>query len=115
MRFSLIQDGVQSDLGFRILHTNRHGLRYEEQGRALVIPSEEHLDGSIEVYLRQAIRWSSPYEKERLDASRRQMIRFRIKSALVFEGYSPQFDAAPLFAPEGAWSLSGLDANLAIG
>jgi len=115
MRFSFIAYGVQSDDMFRVLHINPTTIRYEEKDRSLTIRIEKHLDRSMDVYLRQAVRWNSPHEKDRLDATRRQMVRFRIESALIFEGYSPQFDGSSLFAPEGSWSITGLDPNLAIG
>jgi|GEM_PF-3412911 len=114
MRFSLIPNGVQSDDLFRLVHMSPSILRYEEKNRALTIPIEKHLDRSMDVYLQQALRWNSPNEKERLDLTRRQMIQFRVRSALIFEGYSPEFDQSPVFAPEGAWSLSGMNPNFAI-
>ena len=115
MRFSFISYGVQCGDMFRILHISPSAIRYEERDRSLTIPIEKHLDNGIDVYLRQAMRWNAPYEKDRLDVTRRQMIQFRVRSALIFEGYSPEFNGSPLFAPEGAWSITGLNSNFAIG
>jgi hypothetical protein len=115
MRFSPIQDGVQTEGLFRVVHVSPTSIRYEENYRSVTIPIEIHLDRSIDVFLHKVQRWNSPNERERLEDTRRQVIRFRVQSALIFEGYSPHFDPSPLFAPEGAWSVSGIDLQMAIG
>ena len=113
MKFSLIANGVQNEM-FRVIHASPTHLRYEEKNRTLTIPIEQHLDNSIDIHLFRVTRWDAPAERERLDEGRRQMIEFRLRSALIFEGFSPEFGQSSVFAPEGTWSISGLNPNFAI-